>query len=106
RGSEHVRKYLGRRRQNGTDVMIAVVTPPPEGGNNELSHYAADVKLLAETPHPHVVQVMEARWVGTNALAVVSERVRGQALADVLDHGEHFSNPRVAAVLHEVFGVL
>jgi len=106
RGSQCQRPFLARRKDNRSDVVIAVHKPPTGGDGKELPHLASDVQMLASLRHPHVVPVHEARWVGNGELAVVSDRVGGDTLEELLARGERFSNPRVAAVLHEVLGVL
>jgi chemotaxis protein histidine kinase CheA len=106
RGSQCQRPFLARRKDNGADVVITVHTPPKGGDGKELPHFAADVQMLAGLRHPHVVPVHEARWVGKGELAVVSDRVGGDTLAELVARGQTFGNPRVAAVLHEVLGVL
>lgn len=106
RGSEGVRKYMAKRRDDGTEVNITLLSAPRGGANNELSHFAADVQLLSSLSHPGMARVFEARWLGTGTLAVVTARVQGTTLAEALKAGEAFSNPRAAAVLQEVWGVL
>ncbi|HEY9229233.1 MAG TPA: hypothetical protein VIP11_21455, partial [Gemmatimonadaceae bacterium] len=105
RGSRRTRTYLARRRPDGDDVTITIYSPPSSERANELSHYAADVKQLADLHHPHLITAIEARWVGPQ-LAVVSERIKGETLDDRLDREERFSNPLIAAILNEVFAVL
>jgi hypothetical protein len=106
RGSQCQRPFLARRKEDGSDVVIAVHKPPAGGDGKELPHFASDVQMLASLRHPHVVPVYESRWVGKGELAVVSDRVGGDTLDELLARGERFSNPRVAAILHEVLGVL
>jgi hypothetical protein len=105
RGSEHARRYIGRRREDRANVVITVVTPPG-GQGTELSHFAADAQLLAGERHPHLVDVLDARWLDNTSLALVTRRVDGTTLADLLDRGEQLSNPRIAAILRDVYSVL
>jgi serine/threonine-protein kinase len=106
RGSEGVRKYIAKRRDDGAEVIVSVYSAPGGGANNELSHFAADVQLLSRLSHPGLARVFEARWLGPGALAVVNARVPGKTLAESLKSGEAFSNPRAAVVLQEIWGVL
>lgn len=105
RGSTHTRDFLATRRESGRDVIITVCRPSPET-NTELSHFAADAKLLAGARHPHVLPVVDVRWIDGNALVVVRERAEGTSLADALERGETMANPRIAVVLQEVFSAL
>ena len=105
--SDGVRHFIGRRRHDGADVIVSVYMPPTGGENNELTHFAADAQQLANgLRDPHVVDIYEARWLGSNALAVVGERAAGITLDELLERGEEFSNPRVAAALKDVAGAL
>lgn len=106
RGSEGVLEYMATRREDGTEVIITLLSAPRGGANNELSHFAADVQLLSSLSHPGMARVFEARWLGTGTLAVVTERVQGKTLAESLKAGEAFSNPRAAGVLQDIWGVI
>src|SRR5262245_16377057 len=77
RGSEGVRKYIATRVDDGSEVVITVLSSPRGGANNELSHFAADVQLLSSLAHPGMAQVIESRWLDAGALAVVTARARG-----------------------------
>lgn len=106
RGRGGARKYMATRLQDGAEVIVSVLAAPEGAENNELSHFAADVQLLSSLSHPSMARVFESRWIGTGSLAVVSERIQGTTLAEALNSGQEFSNPRTAAVLQEVWGVL
>ena len=106
RGSEGVRKYMAARRDDGTEVVITVLSAPAGSANIELSHFAADAQLLSKLAHPGMARVFDARWIDTGTLAVVTQRVQGTTLAESLRAGEVFSNPRTASVLQEIWGVL
>jgi flagellar biosynthesis GTPase FlhF len=106
RGSRDARKYVAKRRDDGTDVVITVATPPTGGESNELSHWAADVQLLANLRHDSVARVFETRWLDNRTLAVASERVPWPTLDEALEHQERFTNPRIAVILQEVHGAL
>lgn len=106
RGSVSARRYIARRRADRADVMVTVVTAAGGGENNALAHFASDTQTLTGLNHPRIPRLLEGRWVGAEAFAVVSERVRGATMHEVLSAGERFPNPRIATVLHEVNEVL
>src|SRR5690242_7091343 len=94
RGTAAARYYIGRRKQDGAeDVVITVFRAPKGGGNNALSHFASDVQILMSNRHPAIPRVIDGRWLGNDAYAVVTERVTGTSLDELLDRGEQFSNP-------------
>ena len=95
-----------KRRDDSTGVLITVVTTPEGDEANALSHLAADTKLLARTPHRRLMPVLDGRWLGDDAFAVVTQRVTDPSLAQLLASGETFTNPRIAAILREVNGLL
>lgn len=105
RGSGTARRFVGTRNADGAAVMVTVVMPPAGAENNELSHYAADAKLLASVRHPTVLSVLDGRWLG-NSFAVITERANGTTLQDELDRGAEFRNPRVAMVLQDIWSGL
>ncbi|MEO8334271.1 MAG: protein kinase [bacterium] len=101
------RKDAGvKRRDDQSGVLITVVTTPEGDEGNALSHLAADTKLLAGMSHRRLIPVVEGRWVGTDAFAVVTQRTTDSSLEQRLAQGETFSTPRVAAILREVNGLL
>lgn len=106
RGGTEARTYLGKRRRDGLAVMITVVRPPNGGENNALSHFASDAQMLARITHPRVPQVLDGRWLGNDAYAVISERVPGTTLAELLSTGARMSNPNISTVLQDVDSVL
>lgn len=100
------RRFLARRRANGASVVVTIARAPAGAESHELSHYAADVNLLATLRHPNIVPVIEARWIGPDELAVVAEGISGPTLADELDRGMRLRNPRIAAMLNDVWSAL
>ena len=81
RGPGGVRAYTAtrkdagvKRRDDESGVLISVVTNPDGDEGNALSHLAADTKLLAGMTHRRLLPVIEGRWVGTDAFAVVTQR--------------------------------
>src|SRR3954463_5142367 len=97
---------LGKRRDDQTAVLIAVFTAPEDDEGNALSHLAADTKLLASTTHRRLVPVIEGRWLGNDAYAVVTQRTSDPSLTQVLATREKFSTTRVAAIVREINGLL
>ena len=107
RGTDAARFYIGRRKQDGgEEVAITVFQGPKDGGNNALSHFASDAQLLSRNEHPNVPRVIEGRWVGNDQFALVTERVVGVTLDEMLERGEKFTNPRAAMLLQEIAGAL
>lgn len=100
------RLYFARRRDSRAEVIVRVVRSAEAGGNNALAHLASDVQLLRTLSHPHMPRVLEGRWLGTDALAVVSERIYGTTVQESLDRGERFTNPRIAGLLEDVYAVI
>ncbi|HEY4137532.1 MAG TPA: protein kinase [Casimicrobiaceae bacterium] len=106
RGTDEVHTYIGKPRDGSAEVAITVVSMPKGAQNNELSHFAADVNILETMQHPSLLRVRDGQWVGKDRFAIITERVQGDSLAELLDRGERFSNPRIALLLQEVSGVL
>lgn len=107
------RTYIATRRGDGTKrrddqtaVLITVVGTPEGDEANALSHLAADTKLLVYTPHRRLVPVLDGRWLGEDAFAVVTLRLTDPSLAQRLATGETFPTTRIAAILREVNGLL
>lgn len=107
------RSYIARRkgdsskrRDDQRDVLIEVVSTPAGDEANALSHLAADTQLLARLPHRRLIPIIEGRWLGADAFAVVRQRIADPSLAQRLATGEEFTNPRIAAILREVNGLL
>ena len=102
RGGDRARTYMAKRRDNGADVIISVVGTGRGGENNALNHFAADTQLLSRLSHPHMLRVVEGRWLGQDQFAVVSERRPGSRLDELLGRGERFTAPRIALILQDV----
>ncbi|MEO7454895.1 MAG: hypothetical protein ABIY52_01440 [Gemmatimonadaceae bacterium] len=101
------RKDAGsKRRDDLTGVQINVVSTPKGDEGNAVAHVAADTKLLSRMQHRRLIPVIEGRWLGNDAFAVVTQRINDATLADKLASRETFTNPRVAAILREVNGLL
>jgi Protein tyrosine kinase. len=98
--------FAAKRRDDNTGVLVEVFPVPPGDEGNALSHLASDAQILSGLSHRRLVPVIEARWVGKDILAVVTQRTTDPTLAQLLRNGETFSNPRTAAILREVNGLL
>lgn len=96
----------GKRREDQPGVLISLVTPPAGDEANALTLLAADTQVLARLTHRRLIPVVEGRWVGDEVYAVITQRVTDPSLAQRLAAGERFSNPRIAAILREVNGLL
>lgn len=97
---------VAKRREDNAGVLITIATTPEGDEAHALTRLAADTQLLARTPHRRLVPVIEGRWLGDDAFAVVTQRVTDPSLAQRLASGETFTNPRIAAILREVNGLL
>ena len=95
-----------KRREDDTRVLITVVETPQGDEGNALSHLAADTKQLSSLKHRRLVPVVEGRWLGKDAYAVVTQRTTDPSLLEKLATGETFSTPRTAAILREVNGLI
>ena len=106
-GRDDARMYLARRREDGLDVLIVVAHVVASDEGNALSHLAADANLLTSLTHRSVLPVVDGRWVGGDAFAVVLKRTSAPTLAELLNRREEeFDYPRIAAILRETNGVL
>jgi len=106
-GREDGRTFIGKRREDGVDVLITVTHTPEGDKGNALSHWAADTNLLSANRHRSIIPITEGRWVGTDAFARVTERVNAPTLEELLSRrDELFDYPRIATILREVNGAL
>src|SRR5690348_733302 len=98
------RRYPGRHRENGRDVLITVLRAAPDVAQGKaIAQFAADANLMASLSHPNVPAVLEGRWVGDDAFALVTERIHGVSLAELLK-GDRLEKPRIADILADVDG--
>ena len=105
-GRDHIRSYVGTRKEGGNDVQITVMRAAADVAEGKaIAQFAADANLLASLSHPNVPQVIEGRWIGDDAFALVSDRVHGTTLAELMA-GDRMPNPRIADILGDVDGVL
>jgi hypothetical protein len=101
----YARQYLARRRSDDLPVIVSVSRTPENDEGNALSLFAADANLLKALSHRSLLPVLDGRWLGQDAFAVVSERPSAPTLGEMLER-EQLSYPRIAAVLQEVSGLL
>jgi hypothetical protein len=107
RGNGTAKHYIGRTKDDrAAEVAIVIATKADGGEASDLAHYAADSQILAAGAHPAVPRVLESRWLGNDSVAVVSERVVGEPLGELLERGERFPNPRIARILEDVSAAL
>ena len=100
------RRYPGRRREDGRDVLITVLRAAQDVAQGKaIAQFAADANLMAGLNHPNVPQVLEGRWIGDDAFALVTDRIHGVSLAELLK-GERLAKPQIADILADVDGVL
>lgn len=106
-GRDDARTFLGKRKSDDVGVLITVSGNPPDDAGNALSHLAADANLLASRSHRNVLRVLEGRWVGTDAFAVVTTRTSAPTLEELLTRrDEEFGFPRIAAILRQINAAL
>jgi chemotaxis protein histidine kinase CheA len=105
RARKDAQQFLAKRKSDGADVLITIISAPGGGENNALAHLASDVKLLSGLHHPGLLQTLEGRWLGSDAFAVVTQRVSGESLEELLSSGERLTNPRIASILEQVRGI-
>jgi hypothetical protein len=108
-GRRDARVFMGRRIADGLDVLIIVARAPEGDEGNALNHLAADSNLLvsAGRAHRNLLHMVEGRWVGTDAFALVTERVSAPTLDELLSRrDEEFGFARIAAILQEANMVL
>ena len=96
----------GKRRDDMDRVLVEVVHPPEGDESHALDHLASDTKLLSGLRHRRLVSIVEGRWLGPDAFAVIREYVDDPSVDDLLARGDSFTNTRIAAILREVHGVL
>jgi hypothetical protein len=107
RGSDDARYYIGRKRdESAAEVAITVVRAAKDGAKSDLNHFASDAQILASGVHPSMARVIDGKWVGNDSCALITERIDGEPLDELLARGEKFSTPRVAMILEQVNAVL
>ena len=82
---ERVTVYVARDRSSGKEVAIKVLRASDAPGRESLAHYASDARMLTALEHPNIIAVHAVKWLSEDVVAVVTERVRGPSLRQVLD---------------------
>jgi hypothetical protein len=100
------RAVEGKRRDDDGRVLIEIVRKPEGDEAHALDHLASDTKILSSIRHRRLVPILEGRWLGDDAFAVIRERIDDPSVAERLGQGEPFTNTRTAAILREVHGLL
>jgi uncharacterized protein YecT (DUF1311 family) len=101
--SDDSHTFLARHLGLNRDVTITVV----EGANvDSLRGYDADASRLIALRHPHVIPVIEGRWLGDHIYAIVHARVRGSTLDQLVSAVGGMPLPRTAAALEQVYSAL
>ncbi|HEY4303142.1 MAG TPA: hypothetical protein VGM82_01640 [Gemmatimonadaceae bacterium] len=107
RGNGTARHYIGKTRDERAAEVTIVIAQKAEGGEtSDLAHFAADSQILANAEHPAVPRVRESRWIGSDSVAAISDRVSGDSLGELLERGEKFPNARIARILEDVSAAL
>lgn len=106
RARTDARQFLAKRREDGDDVMITVYEAANGGENNALAHLASDVNQLTGLRHPGLLPTLDGRWLGNDAFAVITQRVPGRSVDELLSSGERLTNPRIASILQQVRGIV
>ena len=105
-GRPDARAFLGSRRSDGAAVLVIVArTPEEDEKKSALTHFAADAKLLAGLSHRNLVQVLDGRWLGNDAFALVTDRVQAPTVEELVSR-EELSFQRIASILQDVNGLL
>lgn len=94
--------FLATHREHGRDVALTVLDAATPAERNALTHLAADARMLTSLRHPHVVPVVETRWLAANRLAIARARVRGSTLRQTLDAVGPMAEERVVEILTEL----
>src|ERR687896_237445 len=82
---EFVTIFLARDRLSGKEVAIKVLRTADPQGRERLALYASDARMLTALEHPNIIAVYAVKWLSEDVVAVITERVRGPSLRQVLD---------------------
>jgi len=105
RRAENGRTFLARHTGLNRDVTIDVVRVPT-GDDEALRFLASDAELLASRRHAHVIPVIEGRWLGDDAFAIVRPRVRGSSLTQLISALGTVPTQRMSGILEQVHNAL
>ncbi|HEX3865587.1 MAG TPA: hypothetical protein VHV78_02505, partial [Gemmatimonadaceae bacterium] len=98
--------YVARNLHLLRDVTVTVVPVSVPGGRATLTQLSSDTRTIIGLRNPNVIPVLEGRWLGRNAFAVVRARVRGSTLAELLGSAGNVPLLRVQATLEQVYPTL
>ena len=73
---------FGKRRGELDRVLIEIVRPPEGDESFALEQLASDAKLLSHLRHRRLISIVEGRWIGDAAYAVVREYFDDPSVAD------------------------
>lgn len=105
--SADTRVYLARHLALNRDVTITVVTASGKSDDTSyLAAFAKDAEVLKNQRHPSVVQVIEARQLDDQTLAIVRARVRGSTLDQLVSAVGAMPQARMEAALRDVAAAL
>ena len=105
RRAENGRIFLARHTGLNRDVTIDVVRVP-SGDDEALRFLASDAELLSSRRHAHVIPVIEGRWLGDDAFAIVRPRVRGSTLTQLISALGTVPTQRMSSILEQVHNAL
>ena len=105
RRAENGRTFLARHTGLNRDVTIDVVRVP-RGDDEALRFLASDAELLSSRRHAHVIPVIEGRWLGDDAFAIVRPRVRGSTLTQLISALGTIPTQRMSGILEQVHTAL
>ncbi len=105
RRAENGRIFLARHSGLNRDVTVDVVRVP-NSDDEALRFLASDAELLASRRHAHVIPVIEGRWLGGDAFAMVRPRVRGSTLTQLISALGTVPTQRMSSILEQVHNAL
>jgi uncharacterized protein YecT (DUF1311 family) len=105
RRAAYGRTFLARHTELNRDVTIDVVRVP-RGDDEALGFLASDAELLSSRRHTHVIPVIEGRWLGDDAFAIVRPRVRGSTLTQLISALGTVPTQRMSGILEQVHTAL
>jgi len=105
RRAENGRIFLARHTGLNRDVTIDVVRVPSDD-DEALRFLASDAELLSSRRHAHVIPVIEGRWLGDDAFAMVRPRVRGSTLTQLISALGTVPTQRMSSILEQVHNAL
>jgi hypothetical protein len=102
RRDTRVRVFRAKRRADDRQVEVAVAKANADDERHSVEHLASDATILAGNPHPSLAGIVEGRWLGDDAVAVVRDRIDGAPLSELIAQGQSYTNPRIAKFLESI----